>query len=48
MKKYTLILLLLTAGLQISCNDDLDPTIYSSLTTANGYETKSDAIAAIN
>ncbi|KLT70307.1 MULTISPECIES: RagB/SusD family nutrient uptake outer membrane protein [unclassified Flavobacterium] len=48
MKKYTVLLLLLVAGTHFSCNEDLDPTIYSSLTTANGYQTKSDAIAAIN
>jgi hypothetical protein len=48
MKKYTILLLLLTAGTQFSCNNDLDPTVYSSLTKGNGYQTKSDAVAAIN
>ncbi|MBF7090251.1 RagB/SusD family nutrient uptake outer membrane protein [Flavobacterium sp. ALJ2] len=48
MKKHTLLLLLLTAGAQFSCNQDLDPTVYSNLTNTNGYQTKSDAIAAIN
>jgi hypothetical protein len=48
MKKYTLLLLLLTAGAQFSCNQDLDPTVYSSLTNTNGYQTKSDAMAAVN
>lgn len=48
MKKYTILLLLLAAGTQVSCNQDLDPTVYSSLTNTNGYQTKSDAIAAIN
>jgi hypothetical protein len=48
MKKYTLLLLLLTAGAQFSCNQDLDPTVYSSLTNTNGFQTKSDAIASIN
>ena len=48
MKKYTILLLLLTAGVQFSCNQDLDPTVYSSLTNTNGYQTKSDAIAAVN
>lgn len=48
MKKYTILLLLLTAGAQISCNQDLDPTVYSNLTNTNGYQTKSDAVAAIN
>ncbi len=48
MKKYTILLLLLAAGTQFSCNQDLDPTVYSSLTNTNGYKTKSDAIAAVN
>lgn len=48
MKKYTILLLLLTAGAQFSCNNDLDPTVYSNLTNTNGYQSKSDAIAAIN
>jgi hypothetical protein len=48
MKKYTILLLLLTVGTQFSCNNDLDPTVYSSLTNTNGYQTKSDAVAAIN
>ncbi|WP_166925837.1 RagB/SusD family nutrient uptake outer membrane protein [Flavobacterium poyangense] len=48
MKKYTILLLLLTAGIQFSCNEDLDPTVYSNLTNINGYKTKSDAIAAVN
>jgi hypothetical protein len=48
MKKYTILLLLLAAGTQFSCNQDLDPKVYSSLTNTNGYKTKSDAIAAIN
>lgn len=48
MKKYTILFLLLTAGAQFSCNSDLDPTVYSSLTNTNGYQTKSDAVAAIN
>lgn len=48
MKKYTILLLLLAAGLQYSCNEDLDPTVYSTLNTSNGYQTKSDAIAAVN
>lgn len=48
MKKYTILFLLLAAGTQFSCNSDLDPTVYSSLTNTNGYQTKSDAVAAIN
>jgi hypothetical protein len=48
MKKYTILLLLLTAGAQFSCNNNLDPTVYSSLTNTNGYQTKSDAIASVN
>jgi hypothetical protein len=31
-----------------SCNKSLDPTVYSSLTNANAFVTKSDAIAAVN
>lgn len=48
MKKYTILFLLLAAGAQFSCNNDLEPTVYSSLTNTNGYQTKSDAVAAIN
>jgi hypothetical protein len=48
MKKYTILFLLLTAGAQFSCNQDLDPKVYSSLTNTNGFQTKSDAIASIN
>ncbi|MCV9929918.1 RagB/SusD family nutrient uptake outer membrane protein [Flavobacterium sp. LS1R49] len=48
MKKYTILFLLLTAGAQFSCNQDLEPTVYSNLTNTNGYQTKSDAVAAIN
>ena len=48
MKKYTLLLILLTSGAQFSCNQDLEPIVYSSLTNTNGYQTKSDAIAAVN
>jgi hypothetical protein len=48
MKKHIILFLLLTAGIQFSCNNDLEPTVYSSLTNANGYQTKSDAAAAIN
>ncbi|WP_431244752.1 RagB/SusD family nutrient uptake outer membrane protein [Flavobacterium sp. P21] len=48
MKKYTILFLLLVAGVQFSCNEDLDPTVYSNLTNTNGYQTKSDAIASIN
>lgn len=48
MKKYSILFLLLTAGLQFSCNEDLDPKIYSSLTSANAFQSKSDAISAVN
>lgn len=48
MKKYTILLLLLAAGTQYSCNQDLEPTVYSNLTNTNGYQTKSDAIASVN
>ncbi|PWA11624.1 RagB/SusD family nutrient uptake outer membrane protein [Flavobacterium laiguense] len=48
MKKYSILFLILTAGIQFSCNQDLDPKVYSSLTNTNGYQTKSDAMAAVN
>jgi hypothetical protein len=48
MKKYSILFILIAAGLQISCNGDLDPTIYSSLTSANAFQSKADAVAAVN
>lgn len=48
MKKYSILFILLTAGFQFSCNSDLEPEIYSSLTSANAFQSKSDAISAVN
>lgn len=49
MKKYILILLAVPAVLiQIGCNKTLEPKVYSSLTNANAFQTRSDAIAAVN
>ena len=49
MKKYIISFLLLPAILmQFSCNKDLEPKVYSSLTNTNAFQTKSDAIAAVN
>ncbi|MGZ3764871.1 MAG: hypothetical protein ACXVA2_09410, partial [Mucilaginibacter sp.] len=47
MKKYILLLIPVVI-LQFSCNKNLDPKVYSSLTSANAFHTKSDAMAAIN
>ena len=43
-KKY--LLGLITMGLVSACTD-LDPEIYSNLTTANAYKTESDIEAAV-
>ena len=48
MKKYKKILFLIPVLLQFSCNKTLDPKVYSSLTNANAFQSKSDAIAAVN
>ena len=48
MKKYSILFILIAAGLQFSCNNDLDPKIYSSLTSANAFQSKADAVAAVN
>ncbi|MEP7376945.1 MAG: RagB/SusD family nutrient uptake outer membrane protein [Chitinophagaceae bacterium] len=48
MKKYRIIFLLIPVLLQYSCNTTLEPKVYSSLTNANAFQTKSDAIAAVN
>lgn len=34
--------------LQYSCNKTLEPKVYSTLTNANAFQTRSDAIAAVN
>lgn len=48
MKKYSILFLLITAGIQFSCNTDLEPKVYSSLTSANAFQSKADAVAAVN
>lgn len=48
MKKYSIIFLLIPVLLQYSCNKTLEPKVYSSLTNANAFQTRSDAIAAVN
>ncbi|WP_428329418.1 RagB/SusD family nutrient uptake outer membrane protein [Mucilaginibacter sp.] len=47
MKKYILLIIPVLL-LQFSCNKNLDPKVYSSLTSANAFQTESDAIAAVN
>ncbi len=47
MKKYIL-LLIPVVMLQFSCNKNLNPKVYSSLTSVNAFNTESDAIAAVN
>jgi len=49
MNKYIISLLLLPVILvQYSCNKTLEPKVYSSLTNTNAFQTRSDAIAAVN
>jgi len=49
MNKYIISILLLPAiVMQYSCNKTLEPKVYSSLTNTNAFQTKSDAIAAVN
>lgn len=48
MKKYRILFLLLPVLMQFSCNKSLDPKVYSSLTNANAFQTKTDAVAAVN
>lgn len=48
MKKYNILLIALAVLIQFSCNKNLDPKVYSSLTNTNAFKTKSDAIAAVN
>src|ERR1700712_4948956 len=48
MKKYNILLITMAVFVQFSCNKNLDPKIYSSLTSANAFKTESDAIAAVN
>ncbi len=48
MKKYNIIFLLIPVLMQYSCNKSLEPNVYSSLTNVNAFQTKSDAVAAVN
>lgn len=48
MKKYIFLLLAASAITQISCNKNLDPKVYTTLTNTNAFQTESDAIAAVN
>ena len=48
MKKYIVLLLAASAIMQVSCNKNLDPKVYSTLTSTNAFKTESDAIAAVN
>jgi hypothetical protein len=48
MKKYNIIFLLIPVLLQYSCNKTLEPKVYSSLTNVNAFQTKADAVAAVN
>lgn len=48
MKKYNILFLIILVLLQYSCNKTLEPKVYSSLTNVNAFQTKSDAIAAVN
>ena len=47
-KKRAALPLLCAIVLCCSCNRTLDPKVYSSLTNANAFKTKSDAVAAVN
>jgi len=47
MKKYIILLIAAAALTQVSCNKNLDPKVYSSLTNANAFKTESDAMAAV-
>jgi hypothetical protein len=49
MNKYIIsILLLPLVLLECSCNKSLEPKVYSTLTNTNAFQTRSDAIAAVN
>ncbi len=48
MKKYKFLFFIIPVLIQLSCNKTLDPNVYSSLTNVNAFQTKSDAIAAVN
>ena len=44
MKKYIILLLAASAIMQVSCNKNLDPKVYSTLTSTNAFKTESDAV----
>jgi hypothetical protein len=48
MKKFNILLIVSVVLLQLSCNKNLDPKVYSTLTSVNAFRTESDAIAAVN
>lgn len=49
MNKYIIAILLAPALItQYSCNKNLEPKVYSTLTNTNAFQTRSDAIAAVN
>ena len=49
MKQYIIAIFLVPVlAAQYSCNKNLEPKVYSSLTNTNAFQTKSDAIAAVN
>lgn len=47
-KRYIIPLLAATIFTQLSCNKELEPKVYSKLTSTNAFQTLSDAIAAVN
>lgn len=48
MKQYKILLLIIPILMQYACNKDLDPKVYSTLTNANAFQSKSDAVAVVN
>jgi putative outer membrane protein len=45
---FVFVMIFLSAGFIVSCNDTLDEVIYSELTNDNAFKTNDDAIAATN
>lgn len=45
---FVCVMILLSVGFIVSCDDTLDEVIYSELTNDNAFKTKDDAIAATN
>jgi hypothetical protein len=48
MKRYFSLIPVVIVVLLGACNKSLDPKVYSNLTNANAFVTKSDAVAAVN